>query len=192
MDGRVVKAHVMHAVDPIISDGDELVMINRVNPPGKGKPALPGGMIDPTKGGGVESAVQAAAREACEEAGVDNLHECKSELIGTRNFDRPFDVRVATSEGLFEKYGIHQGDIFLVSTQAVRFFVPDLANTTLTAGDDALPGTARRVEISSLKKEDCGIPDHFDMIVAAFPEKFQPVIPPAARASAKPMAPPRM
>src|SRR4051812_23526059 len=37
-DGRTVQAHVVHAVDPIISDGDELVMINRVNPPGKGLP----------------------------------------------------------------------------------------------------------------------------------------------------------
>ena len=187
-DGRVVKAHVVHAVDPIITDGDEIVMINRVNPPGKGQPALPGGLIDPTKGGGVESAVQAAAREASEEAGAD-LSKAKATLVGTRNFDRPFDVRVATSNGLFEKYGIKEGDIFLVSTQAVRFEVPDLKNTELTAGDDALPGTARRVKITSLTKEICGIPDHYDMIVQAFPEKFGQA--PVAAAPRKAPAPPR-
>lgn len=187
-DGRTVKAHVVHAVDPIISDGDELVMINRVNPPGKGQPALPGGLIDPTKGGGVESAVQAAAREASEEAGAD-LSKAPATLIGTRNFDRPFDVRVATSNALEAKYGIKEGDIFLVSTQAVRFDVPDLKNTQLTAGDDALPGTARRVQISSLTKDSVGIPDHFDMIVAAFPEKFRA---PAPVANAPRLRAPRL
>lgn len=170
-DGKVVNAHVVHAVDPIITDGTELVMINRKNDPGMGKPALPGGFIDPTKGGGVESAVQAAAREAAEEAGVD-LNKAKATLIGTRNMDRPFDVRIATTGGLDEKYGIKEGDIFMVSTQAVRFDVPDLTHTKLIAGDDALPGTARRVEIKSLTKDSVGIPDHFDMITAAFPEQF--------------------
>lgn len=55
-DGRVVNAHVVHAVDPIITDGASVVMIDRKNEPGKGKPALPGGFIDPMKGG-VGSAV---------------------------------------------------------------------------------------------------------------------------------------
>ena len=41
-DGRSVNAYVVHAVDPIITDGYEVVMINRKNPPGVGKPALPG------------------------------------------------------------------------------------------------------------------------------------------------------
>lgn len=168
-DGRSVNAHVVHAVDPIITDGEELVMINRRHDPGQGKPALPGGFIDPSSGGGAESAVQAAAREAIEEAGID-LTSATATLIGARNVDRPFDVRVAKDGGLEEKYGIKQGDIFLVSTQAVRFDLPDLAGTRLVAGDDAMPGSARRVRITSLKRNDVGIPDHFDMIVAAFPE----------------------
>lgn len=168
-DGRVVNAHVVHAVDPVITDGNELVMINRKNDPGMGKPALPGGLIDPTKGGGVESAVQAAAREAAEEAGID-LENAKATLIGIRNMDRPFDVRVATNNALEEKYGIKEGDIFMVSTQAVRFDVPDLSHTRLIAGDDALPGTARRVEIKSLTRDVVGIPDHFDMVAATFPD----------------------
>jgi 8-oxo-dGTP pyrophosphatase MutT (NUDIX family) len=165
-DGKVVQAHVVHAVDPVITDGTHVVMINRKNDPGMGKPALPGGLIDPAKGGGVESAIQAAAREAMEEVGID-LGKAQSTLIGTRNMDRPFDVRVAANDSLKEKYGIKEGDIFMVSTQAVRFDVPDLVNTSLTAGDDAAPGSARRVRIDSLTRNAVGIPDHFDMIIAA-------------------------
>jgi 8-oxo-dGTP pyrophosphatase MutT (NUDIX family) len=170
-DGRTVNAYVVHAVDPIITDGYEVVMINRKNPPGVGKPALPGGFIDPAKGGGVESAIQAAAREAAEEVGV-NLHQAKATLIGTRNLNRPFDVRIATNNSLEEKYNIKEGDVFMVSTQAVRFDVPDLAKTKLVAGDDAAPGSARRVKIDSLTKDSMGIPDHFAMIEAAFPDRF--------------------
>ena len=58
----------------------------------------------------------------------------------------------------------------MVSTQAVRFDVPDLADITLNAGDDALPGSARRVRIDSLTRDSVAIPDHFDMIGAAFPK----------------------
>ncbi len=166
-DGRTVQAHVVHAVDPIITDGKFVVMIDRKNDPGKGKPALPGGFMDPLQGGGTESAVQAAVREAMEEVGI-TLGEGK--LVGTRNMDRPFDVRVAKSD--LPQYDIKAGDIFMVSTQAVRFDVPDLANTKLTAGDDAKPGSARRVAIDSLTRDGVGIPDHFDMIQTAMPELF--------------------
>ena len=53
----------------------------------------------------------------------------KATLIGTRNMNRAFDVRVAANNDLEEKYGIKEGDIFMLSTQAVRFDVPDLART---------------------------------------------------------------
>lgn len=162
-DGRTVEAHVVHAVDAIITDGSSIVMINRKNDPGKGKPALPGGFMDPLQNGKVESAIQAAAREAMEEAGIV-LGDGR--LIGRRNMDRPYDVRVAKND--LPQYGIAQGDIFMVSTQAVRFDVPDLASTQLVAGDDAIPGTARRVECADVTRESVGIPDHFDMIEAAF------------------------
>ncbi|MDE2101344.1 MAG: NUDIX domain-containing protein [Patescibacteria group bacterium] len=162
-DGKEVTAHIVHAVDPIITDGDEVVMINRSREPGMGKPALPGGFIDPKKGGGVESAVQAAAREAMEEVGVA-LHD--GTLVGTRNMNRPFDVRVAQKP--LPEYGIAEGDVFMVSTQAVRFDVPDLKATKLVAGDDALPGSARRVKLSVLTRDSVGIPDHYDMIKGAF------------------------
>jgi 8-oxo-dGTP pyrophosphatase MutT (NUDIX family) len=168
-DGNTVNAHVVHAVDPIITDGEYIVMIDRKHDPGNGKPALPGGFIDPTKGGGVESAIQAATREAAEEAGID-LEKATAKLIGTRNMNRSFDVRIAANNALEEKYGIKKGDIFMVSTQAVRFDVPDLAHTGLIAGDDAMTGSARRVRIDSLTRDSVAIPDHFDMIDAAFPD----------------------
>lgn len=169
-NGNTVNAHVVHAVDSIITDGEYIVMINRKHDPGTGKPALPGGFIDPAKGGGVESAVQAATREAAEEAGID-LKNAATQLVGTRNMDRPFDVRVAANNGLEEKYRIKKGDVFMVSTQAVRFDVPDLASTSLIAGDDAMPGSARRVKIDSLTRDSVAISDHFDMIAAAFPKR---------------------
>jgi 8-oxo-dGTP pyrophosphatase MutT (NUDIX family) len=189
-DGRTVNAYVVHAVDPIITDGNQVVMINRKNAPGMGKPALPGGFIDPTQGGGVESAIQAAAREAAEEVGID-LQKTKATLIGTRNMNRPFDVRVAANNDLQEKYGIKEGDIFMLSTQAVRFDVPDLARTKLVAGDDAAPGSARRVKIDSLTKDSVGIPDHFDMIAATFPDHFPPPLTPTFRTGRRDSRKPR-
>lgn len=157
-----VPAHVVHAVDAIISDGTYVVLINRKNPPGAGKPALPGGFLDPCATGEAENAIAAAAREAMEEAGV---RLSGGVMIGQRNFDRPQDVRIAWSD--LPAYGIHEGELFLVSTQGVHFTVPDLTRTTLVAGDDAEPGSARRVALATLKREKMGIGDHYDMIKAA-------------------------
>jgi len=172
MDGREVNAHVVHAVDPIITDKNRtsVVTIERKYDPGMGKRSLPGGFLDPTKGGGVESGIQAATREAIEEAvenGEEIFKKAKITLIGTRNMDRPFDVRVAAGNGLEKKYGIKDGDIFLVSTQAVCFEIPDLAGLKLHAGDDAAPHSAQITKVSDLTRESLGIPDHFDMIMAA-------------------------
>lgn len=169
-NGQTVNAFVVHAVDAIITDGTSIVMINRDHEPGKGKPALPGGLIDPTQGG-VETAFAAAAREAEEEAGA-KLNPATGKLIGTRNMDRPFDIRIAMNDSL-EKYGIKKGDAFMVSTQAVQFNVADLGSLNLTAGDDAEPGSVRRVPISGITREMMGVQDHFDMIAQAFPENFR-------------------
>jgi hypothetical protein len=173
-DGTTVRAHVIHAVDSIITDGNELVMINRLKEPKQGLPALPGGFIDPLDGDKVESPFEAAAREAKEEAfeGIEISFE-NGALIGTRNMYRPNDIRIARGNGLEEKYGIVDGEVFMVSTQAVRFNFPDLKNTPLAAGDDAVLGSARRVKIDSLTRDNIGIEDHYDMIVEAFPEKFK-------------------
>lgn len=167
-DGQKGNAHVVHAVDPIITDGTEVVMINRSRDPGMGKPALPGGFLDPMEDGGVELPSQGAAREAAEEVGIKNLGE--GVPIGTRNMNRPYDVRVAQKP--LPQYGIEEGDIFMVSTQGVRFDVPELSHTTLVAGDDALPGSARRVKVSELTEDSVGIPDHLHMIQEALPEQF--------------------
>ena len=160
-NGQTVTAHVVHAVDPVITDGKEVVLINRKNPPGQGRLALPGGFIDPIKGG-AESAVEAAAREALEEVGA-KLHG--GTLIGQRNMNRPYDVRSATTD--LPQYGIKKGDVFMVSTQAIRFDVENLSHIKLLAGDDAERGSARRVPISSLTRDEMGIADHYDMIIKA-------------------------
>ncbi|MCD8563055.1 MAG: NUDIX domain-containing protein [Alphaproteobacteria bacterium] len=167
-DGRTVNAHVVHAVDAIITDGETVAMINRLHDPGRGKPALPGGLIDPLPGGGVETSLQAAIREAQEEVGVELGAGI---LIGVRNMDRPYDVRVAHGNGLEEAYGIKDGDVFMVSTQGVRFDVVDLRQTNLIAGDDAEPGSARRVAIGKISRESVGIPDHADMVHQALAER---------------------
>ena len=168
-DGRTVAAYVVHAVDAIITDGTYIVMIDRVYDPGKGKPALPGGLIDPLPDGTVETPVRAAAREAMEEAGI-TLGDGRP--VGPRNMDRPFDIRGANETtpnyDLGKKYGIRHGDVFMVSTQAVRFDVPNLTRIPLTGGDDAMPGTARLVARRDISRATVGIPDHADMIAAAF------------------------
>ena len=167
-DGRTVNAHVIHAVDAIIEDGTHIVMINRKQEPGKGKPALPGGFIDPLPDGTVETAIQAAAREAMEEAGITPQN---GTLVGTRNLNRPHDIRIATKD--LPQYGVAKGDAFMISTQAVHFHVPDLGKVHLNAGDDAEPGSARSVAIDSLTRDSVGIHDHFDMIEAVLPEQFK-------------------
>lgn len=176
-DGNVVDAHVLHAVDVVATNAKyvaaadaQVVVINRLHDPGKGKPALPGGMLDPTKNG-VETPVEAAIREAWEETDID-LKGAKATPIGARNMNRPFDVRVAKGNGLEEKYGIKDRDVFMVSTQVIRFDVPDLEHTTLVAGDDAEPDSVHIEKLSSLSRDKMGIPDHFDLIVAAVPECF--------------------
>lgn len=166
--GRVETAsgmlicHVVHAVDAVITDGISVVLINRRNPPSQGMPALPGGFIDPDTDGRAENVLQAAAREAFEEAGITLTNGI---AVGRRNFHRPGDIRIAWND--LPAYGIARDEAFLVSTQPIRFDVPDLAATRLSAGDDALPGSARRVLLARLTRDAMGIGDHFDMIQAA-------------------------
>lgn len=160
-DGTRALAFVVHAVDPVITDGKSVVMIDRAQDPGKGLPALPGGFLDPKEGGGVETAIEAGIREAFEEAGIILKGGVR---IGQRAMVRPFDVRIARGNGLWDDYGIAHGDVFTVSTQTVRFDVPDMAALDLKAGDDALPGSARLVAIADITRESVGIPDHADAV----------------------------
>jgi len=171
LGGHVAKAWVIHAADPVITDGKNVVLINRKNPPAAGLPSLPGGMLDPLPDGTVEDVIRASAREALEEAGIQ-IKDVKGHPIGMRNMDRPQDVRVAVNNDL-KKYGIRQGDVFMVSTQAVLFDIPNLAAVALRAGSDAERNSARLVPIADLTRDNMGIPDHYDMIREAVPEAFE-------------------
>lgn len=166
-DGRVVNAWAVHSVDPVIisEDGQYVALIKRTNPPGKGMPALPGGFIDPVNGA-VETAVQAAVREASEEVQID-LSQFKGITVGARNMDRPDDIRVAKSNALEGDYGIKEGDVFIVSAQPVLFIVPNHVMNSLVAGDDAEKDSAKPYKIADLKREQFGIPLHFDQIQKA-------------------------
>jgi len=170
-NGQKVNAWTVHSVDPVIisADGQYVVTIKRRNDPGKGKPALPGGLIDPKAGGpkgSVETAIEAAVREAGEEVHID-ISKAKATVIGARNMDRPDDIRIARGDGLFKAYGIKDGEAFMVSAQPVLFIVPGLSQEMINAGDDAEEGSAKLVKISDLKKEDFGIPLHYDEIMQA-------------------------
>lgn len=160
-NGQKVNSFVIHAVDAIITNGKSVVMINRKFEPGKGKPALPGGFMDPG-----EINVQSAIREAEEEAGI-KLSSSQVVAKGNRNYDRPYDIRIAKGKGLLDKYGVGNGDAFIVSTQWILFKVDDLENKNLIAGDDAQPGSVRLVPIKNINRSYVGIPDHADMVQEA-------------------------
>lgn len=168
-DGQSTNAYVVHAIDSVITDRKSVVMIDRLHAPGQGLPALPSGLIDPLEGGGVETGIETGIREAFEEVGIKLTGGVR---IGTRNMNRPYDVRIAQGDILKSQYGIQDGDIFMVSTQAVRYDVPDLSKIKLIAGDDAEPGSARCVAISDIQPRTVGIPNHADMVheaLAAYP-----------------------
>lgn len=170
-DGREVSVYLRHAADAILLDqSGNIVLITRRNNPGAGLKALPGGFIETVQGiGGAsapEKAVTAASREAVEETGIDKrlLEGAHVIPVGNRSYDRPFDIRVASSD--LQRTKIKKGDFFAVSTQAFSFQTArDLSQVALEAGDDA-----RRVlvaRISSLTPDQFGIADHLPMIFAA-------------------------
>ena len=178
-NGEEVNAHVVHAVDSVVTDGRYVAMIDRLKDPGKGKPALPGGFIDPAKNGAAETSQIAAARETHEEINLA-LNPVSGILVGSRLIDRPQEIRIAdfshiddpakraAKQAEFkEKYDIEPGDVLLVSTQAVLFYVPDLQHANPKAGDDAAPGSAKLVEMSKLTEDYVGIPDHAGLIHTA-------------------------
>lgn len=166
-NSKTVNAHVVHAVEAIITDGKNIVMINRLNPPGEGKPALPGGWMDYKKDNIVETAEETAIREAEEETGAIVTN---GKLVGQRVMNRPHDIRVARKD--MPALNIKKGDVFMVSTQAVRFSVENVNALTLEAKDDAAPNSARFIPLKNLTYDYLGIPDHFDLIKQAIPEAF--------------------
>lgn len=163
-DGREVPAHVVHAADNVITDYKYVAAIRRGMPPAVGRLALPGGLIDFMENGATETTISAGAREALSEIGIHNLGQ--GTPIGRRNFDRPFDVRIAYNNDLLESHGIAEGDAFLVSTQAVLYVVPDLQDRLLVAGEDALPGSATLIELETLDRNTL-VADHAEIVRTA-------------------------
>jgi len=173
-DGRVVGSFVRHAVDGIIHDPfDHVVLITRTYNPGVGLKALPGGLIDPIQkidGRMVaEKALIATFREATQETNISErvLRNARVIPLGHRLFERPFDVRVAWRD--MEGTDIKKGDLVLISTQGFSVMTQeDLSKIPLKAGDDADAAAGVHVDkISELKPEQFGIADHLPMIRAA-------------------------
>jgi len=170
-DGTEVPVHLRHAADAIILDDiGNIVLVTRRHNPGAGLDALPGGFLDPVHGNGgaiiAEKAVTAALREAVEETGIDKqlLEGAKVTPVGSRSYDRPFDIRVAWGD--MPGTDIKKGDFFAVSTQAFRVkTTQDLSQVSLKAGDDAKG--VHVAKISSLIPNQFGVADHLPMILTA-------------------------
>ena len=169
-DGKEVSVHVRHAVDAVILDNDDnVILITRQYNPGAGLKALPGGFIDPVKGLGGESlaenAMSAALREAVEETGASKRLLKNAEVVplGSRSYDRPFDIRVAWADMAGTE--IKKGDFFAVSTQGFLVKTQEnLSRIPLKAGDDAKGVDVSRV--AELVPSQFGIADHLRMVRA--------------------------
>ena len=165
-DGTIVGLFARHAADAIILDDyGQVVLITRVFSPVAGLLAIPGGFIDEVEGK-VEVPLVTAIREAIEETGIaaEVLVQCNAMAIGTRSYDRPFDIRQAWND--LAGTSIRKGDVFSVSTQAFCFKIPgDLHDYPLQAGDDAKAVSVWAV--AKLVPDIFAVPDHITMIMAA-------------------------
>jgi ADP-ribose pyrophosphatase YjhB (NUDIX family) len=162
-DGEIAGLYLRHAADAImLDDCGQVILITRLNNPGIGKLATPGGFID-----NGETVEQAARREAMEETGIAEALVAAARTIGVlpRLYDRPRDIRVAYSD--LPGTAICKGDVMMIPTQGVCLKFPgDFTQTALKAGDDA--GAVRVLKISGLDPDAFGIPDHLPMIRQAF------------------------
>ncbi len=162
-DGTTRTLFVRHAVDALLTDPDEnIVLITRRYPPGAGKLAIPGGFMDEAQGQ-VEEAEAAARRELGEETGIEQqlIEGAELQGIGWRRYDRPFDLRAAWND--LPETGIRQGDIFMVSTQPVYLRTEaDLLQVRLAPADDAT--AARVMSAGAITEGTLGIPDQLGMI----------------------------
>ncbi|HQT38891.1 MAG TPA: NUDIX domain-containing protein [Acidocella sp.] len=165
-DGKTVGLFARHAADAIIMDAcSQVVLITRIFSPGAGLLAIPGGFIDDIEGK-VEAPVVTAVREAIEETGIaaEVLAQCVPIAIGTRSYDRPFDIRQAWNDLTGTR--IRKGDVFSVSTQAFCFKISgNLHDYKLQAGDDAKAVSVWAV--AELMPDLFAVPDHITMIEAA-------------------------
>jgi 8-oxo-dGTP pyrophosphatase MutT (NUDIX family) len=152
-----------HAADAVLLDDcGQTVLITRLHNPGRGKQALPGGLLDEIEGR-VEASREAALREAMEETGISAAVLAGADIsqLGPRRYARPFDIRSAWNN--LPGTPILKGDFFTVSTMGFRIKIAgNLRDVALLAGDDAT--AVHVVEIAGLTPEQFAVPDHMDMI----------------------------
>jgi ADP-ribose pyrophosphatase YjhB (NUDIX family) len=162
-DATQVPVWLCHAADAVLLDEcGQTVLITRLHNPGRGKQALPGGLLDAVAGG-VESSRAAALREAMEETGIAPEVLARAEIcqIGHRRYARPFDIRRAWNN--LHGLPVRQGDFFTVSTLGFRIRIAgNLNDVALLAGDDAT--AVHVVPIAGLTAEQLAVPDHIEMI----------------------------
>lgn len=159
-----VRVWLCHAADCVLLDDlAQLALITRLHSPGKGKLALPGGLLGEMSDGSIESSRVAALRETIEETGIspDILAHADIKQLGHRRHERPFDIRRAWNN--LPGTPIRKGELFCVSTLGFRVRIRgNLAQMPLSAGDDA--AAVNIVSAIQVKAEDLAVPDHLDMI----------------------------
>jgi 8-oxo-dGTP pyrophosphatase MutT (NUDIX family) len=162
-DGSVKPVWLCHAADAVLLDDfGQTLLITRLHNPGRGKQALPGGLLDEVDGR-TESSHTAALREAMEETGISAEVLAKADIrqLGRRRYNRPFDIRSAWNN--LPGTPVQKGDFFTVSTLGFRIKIPgNLQDVALLAGDDAT--AVHVVDIASLTAGQFAVPDHLEMI----------------------------
>jgi len=162
-DGSEKPVWLCHAADAVLLDDyGQTVLITRLHNPGRGKQAIPGGLLDEVNGR-VESSRTAALREAMEETGVSAAVLAGADItqLGHRRFARPFDIRSAWNN--LPGTAVQKGDFFTVSTLGFRIKIAgDLRDVALLAGDDAT--AVHVVKIVELTPGQFAVPDHIGMI----------------------------
>lgn len=165
-DGSRVKAYLCHAADAVLLDEHgHIALITRQHNPGRGKLAVPGGLLEDFSGR-AEASRDAALREAVEETGIDPARLATAEIfqLGPRRYNRPFDIRRAWSD--LPGTPVLQGELFAVSTLGFGVRLKgDLTAMALQAGDDAKE--VRVLPVSALRAEEFAVPDHPEMIEEA-------------------------
>lgn len=165
-DGTSKQVWLVHAADTVLLDEyNQVALITRRHNPGRGKLALPGGLLDATPHG-LESSLTAALREAVEETGISQalLNQAQITQLGHRRSLRPFDIRCAWSN--LPGTPVRQGDLFSVSTLGFCARLHGrLQDIAFKAGDDAV--TVCISYVNEITPNSLAVPDHMALIQAA-------------------------
>lgn len=162
-DGSDVQIWLCHAADAMLLDDlGQTLLITRLHNPGRGKQALPGGLLDEVNGK-LERSEDAALREANEETGISAalLAQARVTQLGHRRHERPFDIRRAWNN--LPGTPVRMNELFTVSTLAFLVRIPgDLRSIALRAGDDAT--ALEIIHAADVQAERLAVPDHLEMI----------------------------